>query len=65
MESHDCTIGYGSGLIQPDMNPSFLIDSPWWRESFAVQVENNIFYLQYLQDIIDNSFNDELIAELD
>ena len=62
---HDCTIGYGPELIQPDMNPSFLIDSPWWNEPLAVQIENNIFYLQHLQNIVNYSFNDELIAELD
>ena len=62
---HDCTIGYGPGLVQLDMDPSFLINSPWWKEPLVVQVENNIFYLQYLQNILNNSYNDELIAELD
>ena len=59
---HDCTIGYGLGKIQPDMDPSFLINNPWWKEPFAVMIENNLIYLQFIQNLIDNSFNEELIA---
>ena len=62
---HDCTIGFGRGKIQPDMDPGFLINNPWWNEPLAVRIENNVMYLQYLQNLIGNSFNEELIAELD
>ena len=62
---HDCIIGYEHGKVQPDMDPTFLINDPWWEEPLEVIIENNIVYLQYFQNLINNSLNEELIAELD
>jgi hypothetical protein len=62
---HDCTIGYGLGKIQPDMDPSFLINNLWWEEPLEVIIENNVAYLQHFQNLINNSLDEELIAELD
>ena len=29
---HDCIIGIGVGKIHPEMNPAYLINTPWWEE---------------------------------
>ena len=43
---HDCTFGFGVGMIHPEMNPIYLVNTPWWTEPLAVQQENLLHYLQ-------------------
>jgi hypothetical protein len=47
------------------MDPSFLINNLWWEELLEVIIENNVAYLQHFQNLINNSLDEELIAELD
>ncbi|CAB5190519.1 unnamed protein product [Rhizophagus irregularis] len=51
---HDCIIGFTLGKIRPDMNPKFLINNQWWKEPQAVQLENNINYLKYIERLIND-----------
>ena len=46
---HNCTFGFGSGEIHPEMDPQFIKNKPWWKEPLAVQHHNNYVYLRYLQ----------------
>ncbi|POG60213.1 hypothetical protein GLOIN_2v1487225 [Rhizophagus irregularis DAOM 181602=DAOM 197198] len=51
---HDCIIGFTLGKIRPDMNPKFLINNQWWKEPQAVQLENNINYLKYIERLMND-----------
>jgi hypothetical protein len=66
---HDCIIGFGPGQIRPEMNPQYLINTPWWKEPLAVQAENNLIYLERLQRLLLGLplywATEELVADLD
>ncbi|CAG8759708.1 hypothetical protein GLOIN_2v1482001 [Rhizophagus irregularis DAOM 181602=DAOM 197198] len=51
---YDCIIGFTLGKIRPDMNPKFLINNQWWKEPQAVQLENNINYLKYIERLMND-----------
>ena len=46
------------------MDPTYLVNVPWWREPLAVQYENNRIYLLVLQKLIDEA-SEPFVAELD
>jgi hypothetical protein len=51
---HDCIIGFTLGKIRPDMNPEYLINNQWWKEPQAVQLENNVNYLKYIERLMND-----------
>lgn len=43
--AHECTWGYGTGgNIHPDMNPVYLVNTPWWSEPEVVYRRNQQCY---------------------
>lgn len=63
---HNCIIGFTPGKIHPGMDPTYLINHPWWIEPLEVQIENHILYIQKLQQLLnDLTLSEALIAELD
>ena len=36
------------------MNPEYLINNQWWKESQAVQLENNVNYLKYIERLMND-----------
>jgi hypothetical protein len=51
---HDCIIGFSRGKIRPDMNPEYLINTPWWKEPKQVEQENSVRYLRNFQRLYNN-----------
>ena len=55
------------------MDPRFLVNIPWWMEPLAVITDNNLLYLELLQNEINKlqgpipelDDNSSIIAELD
>jgi hypothetical protein len=35
---HDCKIGYEVGKVRPEMDPTYIVNMPWWNEPVAVQI---------------------------
>lgn len=40
---HDCIMGFIPGKIHPEMNPDYLVNTPFWKEPLMVQQENIIY----------------------
>ena len=45
-------MGFESGKVRPDMVPEYLINTPWWQEPVAVQIEDNNCFLTKLVAIL-------------
>jgi hypothetical protein len=63
-------MGFTSGKIHPDMDPSVLVNVPWWKEPILVQEQNLINHIKYLERLYNElSFYSTsltpIIAELD
>ena len=43
---HDCLFGFDIGKHHPDMNPRYLVNTPWWTEPLEIQQENLLHYLE-------------------